>query len=627
MAGPRPVVLSGPSGAGKSTLLKRLLQEHGSIFGFSVSHTTRDPRPGEENGRDYYFVTREVMQRDIAAGDFIEHAEFSGNLYGTSKAAVRAVQAMNRICVLDVDLQGVRSIKKTDLHPIYISVQPPSLAVLEQRLRQRNTETEESLAKRLAAARVDMDSSKEPGLFDLVIINNNLDEAYAQLKQALSEEAKLVLPGRGGREERPRQAGAALVGRVVSWLVPEVCKQEVMLTRSTCRSCTPAPMTNMSWSFLTRLLEEIHNHSTFVGKVWLTVLVVFRIVLTAVGGESIYSDEQAKFTCNTRQPGCDNVCYDAFAPLSHVRFWVFQIVVISTPSVLYLGYAVHRLARASEQERRRYGARRPGLYSLPSWWSRLCYSCLMAEGSAGRLPECVPEAPGFLLECDRASLDALHQHLALYRVRRKVKVEPCPEHRVWAVLSGTAQAGQTPLLQERAEATAILARDPRTVRMGWRLLTQDTGPALVPGARLGDPQDYHAHRYQQGVPEGVHDLPPGVALPLESNLVFMNGVSFTKGCYIGQELTARTHHMGVIRKRLFPVHLAGCLPAHSIMPGTPVLTESGQAAGKFRAGQGDFGLALLRMEKIKGPLHIKTSESDPVAITVSVPDWWPTATK
>ncbi|XP_057564611.1 guanylate kinase isoform X2 [Hippopotamus amphibius kiboko] len=163
MSGPRPVVLSGPSGAGKSTLLKRLLQEHGSIFGFSVSHTTRNPRPGEENGKDYYFVTREVMQRDIAAGDFIEHAEFSGNLYGTSKAAVRAVQAMNRICVLDVDLQGVRNIKKTDLQPIYIFVQPPSLDVLEQRLRQRNTETEESLAKRLAAARADMESRNKEG--------------------------------------------------------------------------------------------------------------------------------------------------------------------------------------------------------------------------------------------------------------------------------------------------------------------------------------------------------------------------------------------------------------------------------------------------------------------------------
>ncbi|KAJ3595624.1 hypothetical protein NHX12_004927 [Muraenolepis orangiensis] len=109
----------------------------------------------------------------------------------------------------------------------------------------------------------------------------------------------------------------------------------------------------MSWSFLTRLLEEIHNHSTFVGKVWLTVLIIFRIVLTAVGGESIYSDEQSKFTCNTKQPGCDNVCYDAFAPLSHVRFWVFQIIMISTPSVMYLGYAIHKIARSSEGERRR----------------------------------------------------------------------------------------------------------------------------------------------------------------------------------------------------------------------------------------------------------------------------------
>nr|XP_055059044.1 gap junction protein gamma 2 [Misgurnus anguillicaudatus]XP_055059045.1 gap junction protein gamma 2 [Misgurnus anguillicaudatus] len=110
----------------------------------------------------------------------------------------------------------------------------------------------------------------------------------------------------------------------------------------------------MSWSFLTRLLEEIHNHSTFVGKVWLTVLIIFRIVLTAVGGESIYSDEQTKFTCNTKQPGCNNVCYDSFAPLSHMRFWVFQIIMISTPSVMYLGYAIHKIARTSEEERRKH---------------------------------------------------------------------------------------------------------------------------------------------------------------------------------------------------------------------------------------------------------------------------------
>ncbi|XP_035752984.1 gap junction gamma-1 protein [Egretta garzetta] len=122
----------------------------------------------------------------------------------------------------------------------------------------------------------------------------------------------------------------------------------------------------MSWSFLTRLLEEINNHSTFVGKIWLTVLIVFRIVLTAGGGGAIYYDEQSKFVCNTQQPGCENVCYDAFAPLSHVRFWIFQIIMVATPSVLYLvffsvlylGFALHRIARMPESSRRRAPAAR-----------------------------------------------------------------------------------------------------------------------------------------------------------------------------------------------------------------------------------------------------------------------------
>ncbi|XP_063025693.1 guanylate kinase isoform X1 [Melospiza melodia melodia] len=130
MQGPRPVVLSGPSGAGKSTLLKKLLKDYENIFGFSVSHTTRQPRPGEVNGKDYHFVSREEMQKEIDAGEFIEHAEFSGNMYGTSKGAVQAVQAQNQICVLDIDIQGVRNIKRTELNPIYISVQPPSIEIL-----------------------------------------------------------------------------------------------------------------------------------------------------------------------------------------------------------------------------------------------------------------------------------------------------------------------------------------------------------------------------------------------------------------------------------------------------------------------------------------------------------------
>uniref|UniRef100_G1NRV8 Gap junction protein n=1 Tax=Meleagris gallopavo TaxID=9103 RepID=G1NRV8_MELGA len=114
------------------------------------------------------------------------------------------------------------------------------------------------------------------------------------------------------------------------------------------------------WSFLTRLLEEINNHSTFVGKIWLSVLIIFRIVLTAVGGESIYYDEQSKFVCNTQQPGCENVCYNAFAPLSHVRFWIFHIIMVATPSVLYLGFAMHRIARMPESSRRRAPATQRG---------------------------------------------------------------------------------------------------------------------------------------------------------------------------------------------------------------------------------------------------------------------------
>ncbi|MEQ2294107.1 guanylate kinase [Ameca splendens] len=192
MSGPRPVVLSGPSGAGKSTLLKKLMKDHEGVFGFSVSHTTRSPRPGEEDGKDYHFTTREAMQEGINNGEFIENAEFSGNMYGTSKAAVENVRAKNLICILDVDIQGVKRIKESDLDPIYISIQPPSMEILEKRLRDRQTETEESLQKRLEAARIDMELSKEPGVFDIVIINDDLEKAYEELKKILNEEITKV---------------------------------------------------------------------------------------------------------------------------------------------------------------------------------------------------------------------------------------------------------------------------------------------------------------------------------------------------------------------------------------------------------------------------------------------------
>ncbi|KJE96113.1 guanylate kinase, partial [Capsaspora owczarzaki ATCC 30864] len=187
-AGPRPIVLAGPSGAGKSTLLKKLMAEFPNAFGFSISHTTRKPRPGEEHGREYWFTTREDLIRGVAAGEFIESAEFSGNMYGTSKRAVEDVVRRGKICVLDIDMQGVKSVKNTDLNARFVFVQPPTFELLEKRLRDRNTETEESLRKRLDTAKGEFEYAALPGSYDFTIINDNLDQAYADLRAIVLED-------------------------------------------------------------------------------------------------------------------------------------------------------------------------------------------------------------------------------------------------------------------------------------------------------------------------------------------------------------------------------------------------------------------------------------------------------
>ncbi|XP_044531527.1 gap junction delta-2 protein-like [Gracilinanus agilis] len=98
------------------------------------------------------------------------------------------------------------------------------------------------------------------------------------------------------------------------------------------------------WSFLGRLLSEVQNHSTVIGKIWLTALLIFRILLVTLVGDAVYGDEQSKFTCNTLQPGCTNVCYNSFAPISHLRFWIFQIVLVATPSIFYIVCVLHQVA-------------------------------------------------------------------------------------------------------------------------------------------------------------------------------------------------------------------------------------------------------------------------------------------
>lgn len=106
------------------------------------------------------------------------------------------------------------------------------------------------------------------------------------------------------------------------------------------------------WNFLGGILEEVHIHSTMVGKIWLTILFIFRMLVLGVAAEDVWNDEQADFICNTEQPGCRNVCYDLAFPISLIRYWVLQVIFVSSPSLVYMGHALYRL-RALEKARQK----------------------------------------------------------------------------------------------------------------------------------------------------------------------------------------------------------------------------------------------------------------------------------
>jgi guanylate kinase len=214
----KPVVFCGPSGVGKGTLIDLLFKRFpNDQFGFSVSHTTRSPRPGEEDGVHYHFTTVEQIKKDIDAGKFIEYAEVHGKYYGTryvrfvlahvfgtkrqtehllclirligfnSIAAVESVQANGRICVLDIDVQGVQKVKQSHLKPHYVFIAPPSKEDLEKRLRGRNTETEEAIQTRLANAAKELEYGQTTGNFDRIFINADLKSCFETMVEQFKE--------------------------------------------------------------------------------------------------------------------------------------------------------------------------------------------------------------------------------------------------------------------------------------------------------------------------------------------------------------------------------------------------------------------------------------------------------
>lgn len=144
--------------------------------------TTRQPRAGEQDCREYYFVTKEAFLDLVAADGFIEHAQFGGNHYGTSVQAVKNIAEKERICILDIEMEGVKQVKKTDLNARFLFLAPPSLEELEKRLRGRGTETEDSLAKRLAQAKNELEFAKLPGSHEKIVVNDDVEKAYTELR-------------------------------------------------------------------------------------------------------------------------------------------------------------------------------------------------------------------------------------------------------------------------------------------------------------------------------------------------------------------------------------------------------------------------------------------------------------
>ena len=178
------VVVSAPSGGGKGTILKELFARNDNLQ-LSVSATTRAPRPGEEHGKQYYFLSREEFEGLIDQGKMLEHAEYVGNYYGTPRDPVEEWLSRGREVVREIEVQGGAQVKKLMPECVSVFILPPSMKVLGERLRGRGTEAEETVQKRLAAARQELPQAKE---YDYLVFNDRLEDAVEDILAILRAE-------------------------------------------------------------------------------------------------------------------------------------------------------------------------------------------------------------------------------------------------------------------------------------------------------------------------------------------------------------------------------------------------------------------------------------------------------
>jgi guanylate kinase len=177
----RLTVITGPSGVGKGTLVARLLERHPLLW-LSVSATTRTPRPGEIDGRHYFFLSRSSFEQLVASGGFLEWAAFAGHLYGTPRGPVEEHLQAGQPVLLEIELEGARQVRRTFPAAFQLLIKPPSFAELERRIRGRGTDSEEAIQRRLERARVELQAEAE---FDAVLVNADLATAVAELERYL----------------------------------------------------------------------------------------------------------------------------------------------------------------------------------------------------------------------------------------------------------------------------------------------------------------------------------------------------------------------------------------------------------------------------------------------------------
>eukprot|EP00088_Acartia_fossae_P014717 TRINITY_DN1791_c0_g1_i4.p1 TRINITY_DN1791_c0_g1~~TRINITY_DN1791_c0_g1_i4.p1 ORF type:complete len:366 (+),score=45.96 TRINITY_DN1791_c0_g1_i4:192-1289(+) len=254
----------------------------------------------------------------------------------------------------------------------------------------------------------------------------------------------------------------------------------------------------------------------------------------------------------------------------------------------------------------------------------------------------------FMVEVDSGLAKTVIKHLNMYKVRRKLQIEALKNLNIYAVYHDKLSVNTSPAHQTQSDvigstfcdggtrgsqlpdfsgqSEAVMCHpDPRVDLLGYRFLSSEGDTpesALSLNVENVSLDDYTEYRFKLGVPEGAQEILPAKALPLEYNMDYLHGVSFHKGCYIGQELTARTHHTGVIRKRILPIQFLekSGQSQPSLEPDTSILNESGKSVGKLRRVSANYGLALLRLKETFSATELTCNGA---TLCTWKPAWWP----